>query len=63
MKIISTCKQRQITAHLIKIMEALLSDDDIKRLTTIGDVADIAYIIGGVKMMMDIRDIQFGKEK
>lgn len=63
MRIISSYKQGQGIAHLMNILNALRSDDEIERLDAAGDVADIAYIIGGVKMMMDIRDIQFGKEQ
>ena len=61
MRIISSYKQRQGMAHLIKILNALRSDDEIERLDAIGDVADIAYTIGGIKMMTDVRDIMFGK--
>lgn len=63
MRIISSYKQGQGMAHLIKILSALRSDDEIKRLDAVGNVADIAYIIGGVKMMMDVKDIAFGKEQ
>lgn len=63
MRIISSYKQGQGMAHLIKILSALKSDNEIERLNAVGNVADIAYIIGGVKMMMDIRDIEFGKEQ
>lgn len=63
MRIISSYKQGQCMAHLIKILSALRSDDEIKRLDAVGNVADIAYIIGGVKMMMDVKDIAFGKEQ
>lgn len=63
MRIISSYKQGQCIAHLMNILNALKNDDEIERLDAVGDVADIAYIIGGVKMMTDIGDIQFGKEQ
>lgn len=63
MRIISSYKQGQAIAHLMNVLNALINDDEIERLDAVGDVADIAYIIGGVKMMKDIRDIQFGKEQ
>lgn len=61
MRIISSYKQGQSIAHLMNILNALKNGDEIERLDAIGDVAEIAYIIGGMEMMMDIRDIQFGK--
>lgn len=62
MRIISSYKQGQCIAHLVNILNALKSDDEIERLEAVTDVADIADIIGGEKMVMDIRDIHFGKE-
>ena len=63
MRIISSYKQGQSIAHLMNILNALTSDNEIERLDAVGDVAEIAYIIGGMEMMMDIRNMQFGKKQ
>ncbi len=63
MRIISSHKQGQCTAYLMNILNALTSDNEIEKLNAAGDVAEIAYIIGGIEMMMDLKNMQFGKKQ
>lgn len=63
MRIITAYKQGQCMALMWKIIAALKSDDDIERLDAIGDVAELAYIIGGIKLMDDVGASFFKEEQ
>ena len=51
MKIITRKDQDRATAHLMRIISAIKSNDDIELLESLEAVAELAYIIGGVPMM------------
>ena len=63
MRIITAYKQGQCMALMGKIIAALKSDDAIERLDAIGAVTELAYIIGGIKLMDDVGVISFMEEQ
>ena len=63
MRIITAYKQGKCIALMWKIIDALKSDDVVKRIDAIGNVAELAYIIGGVNLMSDVRMLCAGEEQ
>ncbi len=55
MKLITTKEQNSATEYLSQIMSAIYSRDDIKLLEAIESVAELAYIIGGIKAMEELK--------
>ena len=51
MKIITRKSQDRATAHLMQIMSAIRSHDDIELLNSLEAVAELALIIGGIDMI------------
>ena len=56
MKIITRKSQNRATAHLMQIMSAIRSHDDIELLDSLEAVAELAYIIGGIDMVETLKD-------
>jgi len=62
MKIITEKEQDEALVHLSKVNDALMSEDEIKRIEAIAHTAELAYIIGGVRLMHRVRTESFEKE-
>lgn len=54
MRILSARKQLEAEIYLTRICHALMQKDDVKRIDGIANVAELAYIIGGLDMMFKV---------
>lgn len=48
--------------RLANLNDALMSDDIIKRMDAMKHIAELAYIIGGLRLMNIVKDESFGKD-
>ena len=60
MKIITEKQQDEALIYLINLNDALISEDEIKRVKAIEYTAELAYIIGGIKLMRMVMIESFG---
>ena len=60
MKILTAKQQEKAILHLSQLIDALMSENELKRLDAIGHTAELAYIIGGLKLMNMIKIEFFG---
>lgn len=63
MKIITEKQQDEALIHLSNLNDALMSEDEIKRIGAIEHIAELAYIIGGLRLMHMVRVKSFGEEE
>ena len=61
MKIITAKQQREAIMHLSQLNDALMSEDELKRLDAISHVAELAYTIGGLRLMNMVKVEYFGE--
>ena len=54
MRILSVRKQKEAEIYLTNLCYALMQKDDVKRVEGIANVAELAYIIGGLDMMFKV---------
>lgn len=62
MKIITARQQGEAMIRLVNLNDALMSDDAIKRMDAIVHIAELAYIIGGLRLMNMVKVESFGVE-
>lgn len=62
MKIITEKQQDEALILLNNLNEALTSEDEIKRVKAIEHTAELAYIIGGIKLMRMVMVESFGED-
>ena len=62
MKIITAKQQREAIMHLSQLNDALMSEDELKQLDAIRHVAELAYIIGGLRLMNMVKVESFGED-
>ena len=61
MKIITEKQQDEALIYLNNLNDALISEDEIKRVKAIEYTAELAYIIGGIKLMRMVMVESFGE--
>ena len=57
MKIITERQQGEAMIHLVDLNDALMSDDVVRRLDAIAHIAELAYIIGGLRYMNMVKEV------
>ena len=62
MKIITARQQGEARIRLAYLNDALISDDEIKRMDAIQHTAQLAYIIGGLDLMNKVLVESFGED-
>lgn len=62
MKIITARQQGEALIRLINLNDALMSDDEIKRMDAMEHTAQLAYIIGGLDLMNRVMGESFGED-
>ena len=62
MKVITKKQQDEALIYLSNLNEALISEDEIKRVKAIEYTAELAYIIGGIKLMHMVMVESFGED-
>ena len=62
MRIITARQQGEALIRLTKLNDALMSDDAIKRMEAMEHVAELAYIIGGLRLMNMVKGVDFGED-
>ena len=62
MKIITSRQQGEAMIRLANLNDALMSDDVVRRLDAIANIAELAYIIGGLRLMNMIKGESFGED-
>lgn len=62
MKIITARQQGEAMIRLANLNDALMSDDEIKRIDAMEQTAELAYIIGGLRLMNMIKSESFGED-
>ena len=62
MKIITARQQGEALIRLINLNDALMSDDEIKRMDAMEHTAQLAYIIGGLDLMNRVKCESFGED-
>lgn len=62
MKVITARQQGEAMIHLANLNDALMSDDEIKRMDAMEHIAELAYIIGGLDLMNRVRVKSFGED-
>lgn len=63
MKIITAKQQGEAMIRLVNLNDALMSDDVIRRLDAIANIAELAYIIGGLRYMNMVKVESFKENK
>jgi hypothetical protein len=61
MKIITAEQQGEALIRLVNLNDALMSDDGIKRMDAMEHTAELAYIIGGLRLMNMVKVESFGE--
>ena len=61
MKIITARQQGEALICLINLNDALMSDDEIKRMDAMEHTAQLAHIIGGLDLMNRVKGESFGE--
>lgn len=62
MKILTSRQQEEAIIHLSQLIDALMSENALKRLDAIGHTAELAYIIGGLRLMNMVKVESFGED-
>jgi hypothetical protein len=62
MKIITARQQGEALLRLSSLNDALMSEDTIKRIDAMEHTAELAYIIGGLRLMNMVKDKSFGED-
>ena len=62
MKVITARQQGEALIRLVNLIDALMSDDKIKRMDAIEETAHLAYIIGGLDLMNRVCRKSFEKD-
>lgn len=62
MKIITARQQGEAAIRLVNLNDALMSDDGIKRMDAMKHIAELAYIIGGLRLMDMVKGESFGED-
>ena len=62
MKTITKKQQDEALIRLINLNDALMSEDEIKRVKAIEYTAELAYIIGGLELMHMVMVESFGED-
>lgn len=62
MKIITARQQGEAMIRLANLNDALMSDDIIKRMDAMKHIAELAYIIGGLRLMNMVKGESFGED-
>lgn len=63
MKIITARQQGEAIMRLIQLNDALMSEDVLKRIDAIRHIAELAYIIGGLRLMNMVNVESFGERE
>lgn len=62
MKIVTARQRGEALIRLVNLNDALMSDDEIKRMDAMKHTAELAYIIGGLRLMNMVKDESFGED-
>lgn len=62
MKIITAKQQGEARIRLANLIDALMSNDAIKRMDAMEHIAGLAYIIGGLRLMNMVKVESFGED-
>lgn len=62
MKIITARQQGEAMIRLVNLNDALMSDDEKKRMDAMEHTAELAYIIGGLRLMNMVKVESFGED-
>jgi len=62
MKIITAKQQGEAMIRLTNLNDALMSEDAIKRIDAMKHIAELAYIIGGLRLMDMVQVKSFGED-
>lgn len=62
MKIITATQQGEALIRLSNLNDALMSEDAIKRIDAMEHTAELAYIIGGLRLMNMVKVESFGED-
>lgn len=63
MKIITARQQGEAIMRLCQLNDALMSEDALKRIDAIRHTAELAYIIGGLRLMNMVKVESFGERR
>ena len=62
MKIITARQQGEARIRLVNLIDALMSHDAIKRMDAMEHIEELAYIIGGLRLMNMVNVESFGED-
>ena len=62
MKIITARQQGEAMIRIVNLNDALMSDDAKKRMDAMEHSAELAYIIGGLRLMNMVKVESFGED-